>query len=55
MVGLLGPNGAGKTTFIRIVNNILEPTYGQMFLYDEPLSCDTTSVSKLYIPIKFIL
>ncbi|MDP4281637.1 MAG: ABC transporter ATP-binding protein [Bacteroidota bacterium] len=30
--GLLGPNGAGKTTLIRIINNILAPDEGELFL-----------------------
>ena len=30
--GLLGPNGAGKTTFIRIINQIIAPDEGQLFL-----------------------
>ncbi|MCX6243752.1 MAG: ABC transporter ATP-binding protein [Bacteroidetes bacterium] len=36
--GLLGPNGAGKTTFIRIVNRILAPDSGELFLMGRPLS-----------------
>ena len=36
--GLLGPNGAGKTTFIRIVNRILAPDEGELFLNGKPLT-----------------
>jgi len=35
--GLLGPNGAGKTTLIRIINQIIGPDSGQLFLKGEPL------------------
>lgn len=28
--GLLGPNGAGKTTILRIINQIISPTYGEV-------------------------
>ncbi|MCF8229673.1 MAG: ATP-binding cassette domain-containing protein [Bacteroidales bacterium] len=35
--GLLGPNGAGKTTFIRIINQILNPDTGKIFLNGERL------------------
>lgn len=35
--GLLGPNGAGKTTLIRIINQIIGPDTGELFLKGEPL------------------
>ena len=35
--GLLGPNGAGKTTLIRIINRIMGPDSGDVFLHDKPL------------------
>lgn len=35
--GLLGPNGAGKTTLIRIINQIIGPDSGRVFIDDQPL------------------
>ncbi len=35
--GLLGPNGAGKTTLIRIINQIIGPDQGNIYLNDEKL------------------
>lgn len=35
--GLLGPNGAGKTTLIRIINQIIGPDQGDVFLGNEKL------------------
>jgi ABC-2 type transport system ATP-binding protein len=32
--GLLGPNGAGKTTTVEILEGLLEPTAGQVWLFD---------------------
>jgi ABC-2 type transport system ATP-binding protein len=36
--GLLGPNGAGKTTLIRIINQIIMPDQGQIFINGEALN-----------------
>lgn len=36
--GLLGPNGAGKTTLIRIINQILMPDEGEVFINGELLN-----------------
>ena len=36
--GLIGPNGAGKTTLIRILNQIIEPSAGQVLIGGIPLN-----------------
>jgi len=42
--GLLGPNGAGKTTLIRIINQIIAPDEGELYIHGEKLQPKHTSI-----------
>ncbi|MFT5820409.1 MAG: ABC-2 type transport system ATP-binding protein [Crocinitomix sp.] len=47
--GLLGPNGAGKTTLIRVINQIIGPDSGKVFLDGKPIHPE--DVAKIgYLP-----
>lgn len=49
IIGLLGPNGSGKTTFIKLINNLLTPTSGQI-LIDGKLPGVETKTMVSYLP-----
>lgn len=51
IIGLLGPNGSGKTTLIKVINGLLEPTFGDVLIDGEHPGVHTKSVIS-YLPDK---
>ena len=36
--GLLGPNGAGKSTFLKLITQIIKPSYGEIIFRGHEIS-----------------
>lgn len=54
IIGLLGKNGAGKTTLIKLINDLLTPTSGEIFVKGHPVGVETKKIIS-YLPEKTYL
>ena len=41
IIGLLGKNGAGKTTLIKLINDLLTPTSGEILVKGKPIGVES--------------
>ena len=46
VVGFLGPNGAGKTTTVRLLNGVLSPDKGKMFILGEEVDPEKPDIHR---------
>lgn len=44
--GLVGPNGAGKTSLLKMLSNLIRPTYGEIFINGTDLAEDPWKVHR---------
>lgn len=54
IIGLLGPNGSGKTTFIKLINDLLTPTDGEIRIAGMSPGLETKKIVS-YLPEKTYL
>ena len=49
IIGLLGKNGAGKSTLIKLINDLLTPTTGEILINGNKIGVETKKVIS-YLP-----
>jgi len=49
IIGLLGPNGSGKTTLIKLINGLLTPTEGELYIHENPIGVESKKIVS-YLP-----
>ena len=49
IIGLLGPNGSGKTTLIKLINGLLTPTSGNIYIKGNKPGVETKKIGS-YLP-----
>jgi cobalt/nickel transport system ATP-binding protein len=53
-IALVGANGSGKTTFLLLLNGILKPTSGQIYVDDRPLDYEQAFLTQLRRRVGFV-
>ena len=53
-IALVGANGSGKTTFLLLLNGILKPTSGQIYVDDRPLDYQQAFLTQLRRRVGFV-
>ena len=54
IIGLLGKNGTGKTTLIKLINDLLTPTSGEILINGNPIGVESKEIIS-YLPEKTYL
>lgn len=49
IIGLLGPNGSGKTTLIKMMNGLLTPSEGELYINQNPVGVESKKIVS-YLP-----
>lgn len=49
IIGLLGPNGSGKTTLIKLLNGLLTPSEGELYINQNPIGVESKKIVS-YLP-----
>ena len=49
IIGLLGPNGSGKTTLIKLINGLLTPNEGELYINQHPVGVESKKIVS-YLP-----
>ncbi len=49
IIGLLGPNGSGKTTLIKLLNGLLTPSEGELYIGENPVGVESKKIVS-YLP-----
>ena len=47
IIGLLGKNGAGKTTLIKMINDLLTPTSGEILIKGNKVGVETKKIKEI--------
>ena len=54
IVGIIGHTGCGKSTFVQMLNGIMQPTYGNIFLYGKDIWKDYKNRKEVYFKVGLV-